>query len=82
MATLNDTVVVHYDGLNLGKIYLNDVGQRNGLGGGRSVYTLGQDRYLSYGQDATFTTTGDVLLSIKGGRIGSFMDQSALHVTY
>ena len=56
--------VVHYDGTNYGRIYLGDVGKRRGLGGAvEGVTTLGQDRYIEYGMDATFVQTGQVLMS-------------------
>jgi hypothetical protein len=56
-------VVIHYDGTNRGPIYLKDVGQRNQLGGGKGIYTQGQDRYVDYGTDATLIATADVVLS-------------------
>ncbi len=56
-------VVIHYDGTNRGSIYLKDVGQRNQLGGGKGIYTMGQDRYVDYGTDATLIATADVVLS-------------------
>ena len=56
-------VVVHYGGTDAGPIYLRDVGQRNQLGGGKGIYTNGQDRYIHYGQDATLVATADVILS-------------------
>jgi len=54
---------VAYDGTDYGRIYLHDIGQRNQLGGGKGLYVQGQDRYISHGQDATFISTSDVLLS-------------------
>lgn len=56
-------VIVHYDGTDNGPIYLKDIGQRNQLGGGKGIYTNGQDRYIHYGQDATLIATADVMLS-------------------
>jgi len=56
-------VIIHYDGTNRGPIYLKDIGQRNQLGGGKGIYTHGQDRYVSYGTDATLIGTADVMLS-------------------
>jgi len=71
---------VRYDGTDYGKIYLGDVGQRNQLGTGRGIYSYGQDRYLSHGQDATFIDTGDVLLSANRGRIAKLnRDTTANH---
>lgn len=57
------TVIVNYNGTDYGRVYLGDVGQRHQLGGGKGLYTLGQDRYLSHGQDATFIATSDVMMS-------------------
>lgn len=64
--------VVKYDGTDIGRIYLRDVGQRNQLGGGLSIFRYGQDRYISYGQDATFIDTGDVLMSKDRGVIKTY----------
>jgi len=81
------TVIVVYDGTDYGRVYLGDVGQRHQLGGGQGLYTNGQDRYLSYGQDATFIATGDVLLSAtyagndRTGVIKAMEDKGAFTVT-
>ena len=72
--------ILHYDQTNIGPIYLGDVGQRNQLGTGRGIYSLGQDRYIHYGQDATFITTGEVMMSYDRGRIKFGVDSSALTV--
>lgn len=48
-------------------IYLADVGQRSGLGGGQGIYHQGQDQYLDNGATITLEATGDVLLSISKG---------------
>jgi hypothetical protein len=68
------TTVVHYDGTNRGPIYLKDIGMRNGLGGGRGVYTKGQDRYVDFGADATFLNTGEVMLSNTSGVLKQMTD--------
>lgn len=73
--------VVAYDGTDFGRVYLGDVGQRNQLGGGKGLYILGQDRYLSKGQDATFVQTGDVALSAKKGRIKAMVTKGAFTVS-
>ena len=50
--------------IDFGRVYLGDLGKRHGLGGAvEGVSTLGQDRYISWGQDATFMQTGNVLMS-------------------
>jgi transketolase C-terminal domain/subunit len=73
--------VVHYDGTDRGRIYLGDVGQRNQLGGGKGLYVLGQDRYIRKGQDATFITTGDVMMSALStkGRIAKYIANGSFH---
>jgi hypothetical protein len=76
------TVIVRYDQTDIGPLYLGDVGMRNQLGGGRGLYVLGQDRYMHYGDDATFVKTGDVLLSINQGRIGAGIDASAFSIQF
>ena len=81
MAVGDYQTVINYDGTDYGRIYLCDVGQRNQLGGGKGLYTLGQDRYITYGQDATFSTTSDVLLSSNNGRIGAMVAKGAFTVT-
>lgn len=81
------TVKVAYDGTNYGRVYLHDVGQRNQLGGGKGLYVLGQDRYLSHGQDATFFGTSDVIMSTsytgadRTGQIKNLEDKGAFTVT-
>lgn len=75
------TTVIQYDGTNVGDIYLKDVGQRNQLGGGKGVYTLGQDRYINYGGDTTLVSTSDVMLSATSGVIKSFQDSGSFTVT-
>jgi transketolase C-terminal domain/subunit len=72
--------IVSYDKTNIGKIYLGDVGQRNQLGTGRGIFSHGQDRYIHHGQDATFVTTGDVMMSTAVGRIRYGIDSSAFTI--
>lgn len=73
--------VIHYNGTDLGRIYLRDIGQRNQLGGGKGIYVRGQDQYIDYGSDATFISTPDVALSATYGVIKSFSDAGSLNVT-
>jgi len=75
------TTIVKYDGTNVGTIYLRDIGQRNQLGGGKGIYNLGQDRYLAYGSDATFTSTSDVMLSATAGVIKYYTDNGSFTTT-
>ncbi len=80
------TVTVAYDGTDYGRVYLHDVGQRNQLGGGKGLYVLGQDRYLSHGQDTTFVATSDVMMSRsyagadRTGQIKNLEDRGAFTV--
>lgn len=73
--------IVKYDGNNVGDIYLKDVGQRHGLGGGQGIYVKGQDLYMNYGADATLLSTSDVMLSATSGVIKHFQDAGSFTVT-
>ena len=75
------TTIVKNDGTNRGDIYLRDIGQRNQLGGGKGIYTLGQDQYIGYGGDATFVSTSDVMLSATSGVIKAMEDAGSFTVT-
>ena len=75
------TTIIKYDGTDVGRVYLRDIGQRNQLGGGKGIYTLGQDQYISYGGDATLTSTSDVMLSATSGVIKSLEDSGSFTVT-
>jgi hypothetical protein len=61
-------------------VYLGDVGRRNGLGGGGSIYQLGQDQYLASGDSVDLVATGDVLLSIEKGVIAKLVEVGLLEV--
>jgi hypothetical protein len=73
--------VVHYSGTDRGPIYLKDIGQRNGLGGGKSIYVKGQDQYVDPGTDTTFISTSDVMLSNTSGVIKKMTDLGSFSVT-
>lgn len=75
------TTVVQYDGTDVGKVYLRDIGQRNQLGGGKGIYVIGQDQYLASGGDATFLSTSEVMLSSTSGVIKKFEDTGSFTVT-
>jgi hypothetical protein len=83
------TTIVKYDGTNRGTVYLRDVGQRTGLGGGRSIYNLyhadgttrGQDRYLAHGTDCTFLSTSDVMMSRMYGVIKNYENLGSFTVS-
>lgn len=76
---------VSFDGTNatstMGPIYLKDIGQRNGLGGGKGIYVQGQDQYLAYGTDTTLVSTGDVMLSYTKGEINKLVNAGLLKAT-
>jgi hypothetical protein len=73
--------IIHYDGTNRGPIYLKDIGTRNGLGGGRSIYTKGQDQYVDYGTDTTLVSTSDVMLSNTSGVIKKMADLGSFTIS-
>ena len=75
------TTIVNYDGTDVGAIYLSDIGQRNQLGGGKGLYTIGQDQYLASGSDATFISTSEVMLSNTSGIIKHYSDEGSFSVT-
>ena len=81
------SVKVEYDGTDVGRIYLGDVGQRHQLGTGKGLYTIGQDRYISKDQTATFIGTSDVAMSAgyagadRTGQIKHFEDINSFTVT-
>jgi hypothetical protein len=75
------TTVINYNGTDRGPIYLKDIGQRNGLGGGKGIYVRGQDRYISKGQTATLVSTSDVMLSNTSGVIKKMTDLGSFSVT-
>jgi len=63
--------ITHADN-GLGQVYLSDVGRRNSLGGGVSIYEHGQDQYLNPGDSVDLVATSQVLLSIDRGVIKTF----------
>jgi hypothetical protein len=72
--------VVHYDGTDYGRIYLGDIGRRRQLGGAKEgINTLGQDRYIRKGQDATFIQTGEIMMSAADSTVSG--SDSSLHGT-
>jgi hypothetical protein len=75
------TTNINYNGVNRGKIYLRDIGQRNGLGGGKGIYYGGQDRYINPGQLISLINTGDVMGSTKSGVIKKMLDLGSFTVT-
>jgi len=81
------SVKVEYSGTDIGRIYLGDVGQRNQLGGGKGLYAIGQDQYISKDQTATLIGTSDVAMSSgyagndRTGQIKYYEDNSTFTVT-
>jgi len=70
MAITNYTLI-QYDGIDLGTVYLEDVGKRSQLGGGIQ-HKLGQDIVLNPGDVIGLVNTGDVLLSKENGVLAEF----------
>lgn len=68
-------------GDTMGAIYLGDIGRRNSLGGGASIYGLGQDQYLNPGDDIDLQDTGDVLLSRTIGMLKVLSDMGVITIT-
>ena len=69
-------VIVGHNGTNgtktVGQLYLHDVGRRNSLGGGVSIYEYGQDQYLNPGHFTILVATSQVLLSIDRGLLKTY----------
>lgn len=76
MASGNQVQIV-YKGTNVGKIYLSDVRQRLGLGGGQEGdYNGGQDQYIIWGETLILNKTGEVLMSWTDGVLKYFSDST------
>jgi len=75
-------VKIEHVGSDVGAIYLSDVGRRNSLGGGVSIYGHGQDQYINYGEATELVATSQVLLSIDRGLIRKFIDLGYLTATF
>ena len=74
--------VVHTGATDVGQLYLADVGRRNSLGGGTSIYGYGQDQYINAGDTIQLVATSQVLLSIDRGMLKTFSDDGTLTVTF
>jgi len=75
MATNGDQLKLVYNGTNIGKIYLSDIGKRYGLGGGvEGDYSdgAGQDRFIIWGETVILDKSGTVLRSWTSGVIKFF----------
>lgn len=76
MALEHYTKVV-YSGTDIGPIYLGDVGRRPGLGGGNSIYTTGQDKYIKSGETKRLLNTSEVQLSVDAGTLLHYSTNAA-----
>jgi hypothetical protein len=74
--------IVHTGSTGVGQLYLADVGRRNSLGGGASIYGYGQDRYINPGETIQLVATSQVLLSIDRGMLKTFSNNGTLTVTF
>ena len=83
--THNGTVSTAHGGFAVGQtvgaIYLGDIGRRNSLGGGASIYGLGQDQYLHAGTPITVVATSDVLLSQASGLLAMFVTMGVITIS-
>ena len=76
-------VEIHHTGATgVGQLDLADVGRRNSLGGGVSIYGYGQDQYINPGQTISLVATSQVLLSIDRGMLKTFSDDGTLTVKF
>ena len=74
--------ITHTGATDVGQLYLADVGRRNSLGGGVSIYGYGQDQYINPGDTIELVATSQVLLSIDRGMLKTFSDDGTLTVTF
>lgn len=74
--------ITHTGATDVGQLYLADIGRRNSLGGGVSIYGYGQDQYINPGETIELVATSQVLLSIDRGMLKTFADDGTLTVTF
>jgi len=82
--------ITHLKKAGMGSIYLADVGRRNSLGGGVSIYEYGQDCYLNPDNVGTgagydkveLVATSQVLLSIDRGILHYFESTSDISILF
>jgi hypothetical protein len=75
MSTAGDQLRIVYNGTNIGKIYLSDIGKRYGLGGdmeGDYTSGTGQDRFIIWGETVILNKSGTVLRSWASGVLKFF----------
>ena len=82
--------ISHLKQPGMGSLYLADVGRRNSLGGGASIYEYGQDCYLNPENVGTgpgydkveLVATSQVLLSIDRGMLHHFEATGDIHIDF
>ena len=74
--------IVHTGATDVGQLYLADIGRRNSLGGGVSIYGYGQDQYINSGDTIELVATSQVLLSIDRGMLKTFSDDGTLTISF
>jgi len=74
--------IVHTGATDVGQLYLADIGRRNSLGGGVSIYGYGQDQYINSGDIIELVATSQVLLSIDRGMLKTFSDDGTLTISF
>jgi len=70
-----DQLRISYNGTNVGKIYLSDIGKRYQLGGGQEGdygNNSGDDQYINWGETVVLQKTGEVLNSVAHGVLKYF----------
>lgn len=82
--------VTHLKNAGVGSLYLSDVGRRNSLGGGVSIYEYGQDCYLNPANIGTgpgfdkveLVATSQVLLSVDRGFLNKFEASGDIQIDF
>lgn len=74
--------ITHTGATSVGQLYLADVGRRNSLGGGTSIYGYGQDQYINPSDVIELVATSQVLLSIDRGMLKTFSDDGTLSIVF
>ena len=88
--------ITHTGATSVGQLYLADVGRRNSLGGGTSIYGYGQDQYINppktgdlvdedtglLPNQIELVATSQVLLSIDRGMLKTFSDDGTLSIVF
>lgn len=72
---INKYTLVTYSGVDIGRIYLEDIGKRSQLGGGEQ-FVIGQDTYINPGETVGLVNTNAVLTSAEFGTLKKFSTPS------